>query len=202
MDFASIFAWRHVCVCGQVYPCIWMIHCAPQTAAAEHWKANLCPSLHSPIWPSEPLPVLCVELHEPQVVLSARPVISSLPQRVFWYQHPQWLLSVFRYPVVTAQTLESTNCAIFPAGVLKPRYNGGLFQGNRGRSWNICVVGDWPASWLLPLWHLTSRFFLYHVRRVCFWIHSQIQHYFLWFYSFTSFSPCLVIHLHISLMTR
>lgn len=89
-----------------------MLECT--TLVCREPNANLwVSSSHSPDWPSESLSVLCVELHEPEVVLRARLVRSPLPQRVCRHQYPQWLLRALKHPTVTTQTLQCTHCASF-----------------------------------------------------------------------------------------
>lgn len=65
-------------------------------------------SLHSAVKSNKLLRVVCLELYEPQVVLSALSGGSPLPQGVQWHQHPQWLLSAHQHSVAAATlTLEA-----------------------------------------------------------------------------------------------
>lgn len=47
---------------------------------------------HSSYWPKEPLPLLCVELPDSQMVLPLGLVLIQIPPGVCRYQHPQRLL--------------------------------------------------------------------------------------------------------------
>ncbi|KAF5890173.1 Subtilisin-like protease SBT1.7, partial [Clarias magur] len=42
---------------------------------------------------SEPVPVVCVELHESEVGVPPEPVLSPISQRVRRHRHPQRLLT-------------------------------------------------------------------------------------------------------------
>lgn len=98
-------------------------------------------SSRSLIGPWEPLPVVCLELHEPQVVLSALPVLSPLPQRVCWHQHPQWLLSVLEHSAVTTQDFWTHSLCWLPLSRgSKAETNGGHFQRNQKISGIVCVL--------------------------------------------------------------
>lgn len=106
---------------------------------------------HSPDWSSESLPVLRLELHEPQVVLPAHLVCPPLPQRVRRYQHPQWLLRALKLPAVTTHTSEYTHCAGFPAWErCSPKLDGGHFQRNQRIIWSTLCCGWATWSWILP----------------------------------------------------
>lgn len=91
--------------------------------------------------PSEPLPVVCLEPHEPQVVLSALPVLSPLPQRVCWHQHPQWLLSALEHSAVTTQDFWTHSLCWLPLPRgSEAKMNGGHFQRNQKISGIVCVL--------------------------------------------------------------
>lgn len=137
---------------------IWKIHCSGLNL--------ICVSAsHSPDWPSESLPFMCVELHELQVVLPAHPMRSSLPQRVCRYQYPQWLLTALKHPVTT-QTLEYTHCAGFPAWERhSPKRMQDIIRGIRGEVEILsCVVNEHPDP------SYSSLLSFYHVNRVCCWL--------------------------------
>lgn len=87
-----------------------MLECEkPTTLVCREMNSNLwVSSSHSSDWSSESLLVLCVELHEPEVVLHARFVCSPLLQRVCGHQYPQWLLRALKLPRVTTHRVNSS----------------------------------------------------------------------------------------------
>lgn len=112
---------------------------------------RVCPS-RSLKGPSEPLPVVCLELHEPQVVLSALPVFSPLPQRVCWHQHPQWLLSALEHSAVTTQDFWTHSlCLASSPERVKGQNEWRTLSEDPEDKWNrLCIVRENPLSWLLP----------------------------------------------------
>lgn len=112
---------------------------------------RVCPS-RSLKGPSEPLPVVCLELHEPQVVLSALPVFSPLPQRVCWHQHPQWLLSALEHSAVTTQDFWTHSlCLASSPERVKGQNEWRTLSEDPEDKWNrLCIVRENPLLWLLP----------------------------------------------------
>lgn len=100
-------------------------------------------SSHSSDWSWESLLVLCLELHEPKVVLHARFVYSPLPQRECRHQYPQWLLRALKHPTVTTLTPECTHCASFSTWKYQCESDRGHFKrSQRNRVEVLCVVDE------------------------------------------------------------
>lgn len=111
--------------------------------------------------PQQPLPVLRVELHEPQVVLPACSGCSPLPQRVCRHQHPQWLLK-------GGKNNQWWPCRVWTIAVFTV-HDGGHFKGKPRIRWSILCCGQ--ATWAYPPWPMT--FFNYVCSFFC-WLSKSI----------------------------
>lgn len=143
----------------------------PVFLVPERCVLNLLLSLRSPVRPRELLPAVCLELHEPQVVLSALSVGSPLPQGVQWHSHPQWLLSVHQHSTaVTTQTLNGIHrCAglHYPSWRSKAEANEGQPNlWNQRTRWAVCTVLENLTTLHLKS-HLPS---FYPALKVCVWV--------------------------------
>lgn len=131
----------------------------PVFLVPERCVLNLLLSLRSPVGPRELLPAVCLELHEPQVVLSALSVGSPLPQGVQWHRHPQWLLSVHQHSTVSNDSDFGRHAP--PEGQRQKQMKDNLTCGTRGQDeqFVLCWRTSLPCilNLIVPLFILRWR---------------------------------------------